>query len=479
MKVISIDLGATSGRVMTVSYEEGKISYEENYRFENRTYLDEKGILRWDFQFLIGNVLSGLKKALGAHPDCKSISIDTWAVDYGLLKDGKLLFDPICYRDVHSFEAQEKVLRRMRFENIYQKVGIQNLHFNTIYQLAANQEEIAKADCLLMIPDLIAYFLTGERRIEQTNASTTSLYSLGQDGFDASLLELIHVPREIFPKMIYPGEIYGKLKRDIYDLDIPVIACCSHDTASAVLGCSGENHFAYLSSGTWSLIGTELKHTLINEEGRKANFTNEVGYGNTIRFLKNTMGMFLINEIRNDFKKNGKNITVDEIYNLVSKSKDVPSVLDVNAPLFETPGNMIWKVNSYLEKTNQEKPSTEGEMFRLIYKSMALSYRDVIHHLENLTGEKFTSILVVGGGNKATYLNQAFADAVNRKVETGASEATVVGNAFAQFLSLGVIRNVTEGRRIIKDSFECQSFFPKNSKYYDDEYRRYQEICAK
>lgn len=479
MKVISIDLGATSGRVMTVSYEDGKISYEENFRFENRTYLDEKEILRWDFRFLMENVLSGLKKALSEHPDCKSISIDTWAVDYGLLKDGKLLSDPICYRDIHSFESQKEVLSRMPFAEIYQKVGIQNLHFNTIYQLAMNQKEIATADCLLMIPDLIAYFLTGEMRIEQTNASTTSLYSLQEDSFVPALLDLVHVKKEIFPRMIHPGEVYGMLKREIYDIEIPIIACCSHDTASAVLGSSGENRFAYLSSGTWSLIGTELSHPLINEEGRKANFTNEVGYGNTIRFLKNTMGMFLINEVRKDFEKKGERIPVGEIYNLVSQSKDVPSILDVNDPLFETPGDMFEKVNSYLEKTGQEKPVTSGEMLRMIYKSMALSYRDLIHRLEELIGEKFTSILIVGGGNQATYLNQAFADASNRKVETGASEATVVGNALAQFMTLGVIKDVKEGRRIIKDSFKCQIFYPQNTQYYDAEYERYQKICAK
>ncbi len=476
MKVISIDLGATSGRVMTVSYEDGKFSYVENARFDNKTYLDGKNILRWDFSLLIDNVISGLKKALSESPDAKSISIDTWAVDYGLIKDGKLLSDPMCYRDVHSFDTQKEVLSELPFEKIYSKVGIQNLHFNTIYQLRFDRENVKNADCLLMIPDLIAYYLTGEMRIELTNASTTSLYSFRNGHFDEELLSLIGIDESVFPKMIYPGERYGMLKKEISPVEIPVVACPSHDTASAVLGASGKGTFAYISSGTWSLIGTELDSMNVSEKGFRANFTNEVGYNNTIRYLKNTMGMFLINEVRNDYKRKGIEIKVSEILSLVKGSKDIHSYLDVDSPCFEAPGDMIAKVMDYLDKTNQEKPTTPGEMLRMIYKSMALRYRVILSSLEVIIGKKFSSIIVVGGGNQASYLNQAVADACKIKVITGASEATVMGNALSQFIALGAVKDVKEGRERILNSFPSMTFDPKDSEYYDSEMKNYLKI---
>lgn len=473
MKVISIDLGATSGRVMTITYENNQFSYVENSRFENRTYLDEKDNLRWDFSFLMENVISGLKKALSSSDDIQSISIDTWAVDYGLLKDGKLMNDPLCYRDVHSFQSQKEVTSVMPFEEIYQRVGIQNLHFNTIYQLKYDLENVLKADSLLLIPDLIAYYLTGEKRIELTNASTTSLYSFKQGRFDEELLHLIGIDEKVFPKMISPGETYGCLKEEISKKRISVLACPSHDTASAVLGASGFDRFAYISSGTWSLIGTELDDIHISKEGLKANFTNEIGYGNKIRYLKNTMGMFLINEVRKDYKKKGLEIPVKDILPLVEKSEDIPSYLDVDSPCFEAPGNMIEKVLSYLKETNQKQPSSPGEMFKMIYKSMALRYKEILSSLENIIKKKFTSIIVVGGGNQADYLNQAVADACDIEVKTGCSEATVMGNAVSQFIALGKIKDVDEGRRRIEASFPGKRFLPKRVKYYEEEMKNY------
>ncbi len=479
MKVISIDLGATSGRVMTVSYENEKFSYAENFRFENRTYLDEKECLRWDFSFLLENVISGLKKALSSSDDIQSISIDTWAVDYGLLKEDKLMADPLCYRDVHSFQSQKEVTSHMSFEEIYERVGIQNLHFNTIYQLKYDLKNVQEADSLLLIPDLIAYFLTGEKRIELTNASTTSLYSFKKGQFDEGLLHLIGIDENVFPKMIHPGETYGYLKEEISKKRIPVLACPSHDTASAVLGASGFGKFAYISSGTWSLIGTELDDVHISKEGLAANFTNEIGYGNKIRYLKNTMGMFLINEVRKDYKKKGIEISIKDILPLVEQSKDIPSYLDVDSPCFESPGDMVGKVHSYLEKTGQESPSSPGEMLKIIYKSMALRYNEIFSCLESITKTKFTSIIIVGGGNQADYLNQAIADSCDIEVKIGCSEATVMGNALSQFLALGKIKDVDEGRRRIESSFPGKTFLPKRKKYYEEEMKKYKTALRK
>ena len=476
MKVISIDLGATSGRVMIVSHDNHRFAYEEVKRFDNRTYLDEEGYLRWDFKLLFDNIVSGIRKALEKEEDISSISIDSWAVDYGFLKNGELFRDPLCYRDTHSFEGQKDFLKKVPFEKLYSMVGIQNLHFNTIYQLYGDKTDFSDMDCFLMIPDLIAYFLTGNARLEETNASTTSFYRYQEKKLSDELLQEIGIPKRLFPKLIQPGESYGNLKKEYSSgKEIPVLACASHDTASAVLGANGQGQFAYISSGTWSLIGTELKTPIMNEESRKANFTNEIGYADTVRFLKNTMGMFLINETRNDYKRHGTEVKVSDIVRLVTQAKDIKTYLDVNDPCFETPGDMLSKISSYVEKTSQVLPSTPGEMMKVIYKSMALSYRKIIENLERLTDRKIDSILVVGGGNQADILNQYTADACKIRVVTGASEATVLGNALSQFISLDEIKNVEEGRADIGNSISGKTFLPENEEYWNKEYEDYQK----
>ena len=482
MKVISIDLGATSGRVMTLVYEQNKFTYHENARFLNKVY-EKNGVLRWDFNYLFANILQGIKAALKENPDIASIGIDTWGVDYGLLKDGKLIDDPVCYRDTRTFEPQKELLNRIPFEKIYSLVGIQNLHFNTIYQLYAEKENIKQVDTLLMIPDLIAYYLTGEMRLEETNASTTSLYSQQEGAINQELLDWIDIPNRIFPKIIHPGEVYGNLKAEFLPngmtRNIPVTAVCTHDTGSAVLGANGISPFAYISSGTWSLIGTELDKPIINQDSLKANFTNEIGYASSIRFLKNTMGMFLINEVRNDYKAKGVEIPVSQIVDEVLKSEDLDTYLAVDDPLFETPGNMLSKIEQYLVKTNQKMPNSPGQMMRVIYKSMALTYHKIILQLESLSHHKFESILVVGGGNQAEILNQYTANACHLDVITGPSEATVIGNGLAQLLSLKAISSVKEGREIISHSITSNIYHPTEVEYWKKQYENYLAHCNK
>lgn len=466
MKAIAVDLGATSGRVMCIDHSNGRFFLEEDARFLNKTYIDSNGYLHWDFQYLLNNVIGGIKTALIKNPDAESIAIDTWGVDYGLLdKSGKLIHDPYCYRDEHSFATQKDVLSKIPFEKIYSICGIQNLHFNTIYQLAGDPTGFDNVETFLMIPDLIAYYLTGEKRLEETNASTTSLYSKKEEKISTELLNAIGVPERIFPKLIKAGDTYGYLKEEFLPVGInkkiKVIASPTHDTASAVLGANGEGEFAYISSGTWSLIGTELKEPLTNEKARQYNFTNEIGYGNTVRFLKNTMGMFLINEIRNDYEAKGNKISVSDIVPLVNEAKDLNTLIDVNDPIFEAPGNMLNKLDTYLTKTNQEKPSSPGETMKLIYKSMAVAYKDIISHLEEITAKKINSILIVGGGNQAEILNQYLANECKIEVITGASEATILGNALCQFIALGEIKDVITGRRDIANSISSKTYYPK------------------
>ena len=270
MKVLAIDLGATSGRIMTITHINHQFSYEENARFLNKTYYDKDGYLRWDFDYLLNNIKEGIKVALAKNKDIGSIGIDTWGVDYGLLKNGKLINDPICYRDVHSFLGRKEVLQKISFNDLYFQTGIQNLHFNTIFQLACDKTNFGEVDSFLMIPDLIAYFLTGEARLEETNASTTSLYIKKDGKMAKTLLDIINIPEKIFPKIIKAGELYGYLNKEFLPINtnrkIKVIAVPSHDTASAVLGTNGEKDFVYISSGTWSLIGVELEMIIKTKE---------------------------------------------------------------------------------------------------------------------------------------------------------------------------------------------------------------------
>lgn len=480
MKVISIDIGATSGRVMVVKYENNIINYEEMHRFDNKTYLKDE-TLYWDFNLLINNIIDGIKISLNKYDDIKSIGIDTWGVDYGVIdKDGNLVGDPICYRDTHTYLKQQEVLKIIPFEELYKHVGIQNMHFNTIYQLYKD-ERIKEGNTILMIPDLIAYYLTGKKYLELTNASTTSLYNFKKKEIDKEILDKLNIPSSLFPKMIYPKEAYGELKKEIYPDNykgnkIEVIAVCSHDTASSVLGMDGFDHFAYLSSGTWSLIGTELDSPLYNEESIKANFTNEIGYDFSIRYLKNTMGMFLINETRKDFKKKGIDIPVCKIKDCVLEAKDIPSYLDTNDASFETPGDMIYKINQYLIKTNQVLPSNEKEYLRLIYKSMALSYKNLIIKLERLINHPIDSLLIGGGGNQASILNQFSANALNKTVKTGPIESTIMGNGICQFLHYGIFENVIEARKVIEKSINTQTYYPCDVKAWENEYQNFLKV---
>lgn len=484
MKVATIDLGATSGRIRVVKEQDGFLSYEEIHRFPNRTYRDLDGVLRWDFSFLLSEIRKGRKRALERHTDIASIGIDTWGVDYGLLNEkGELMEDPICYRDEGTFESRKELLSKIPYEEIYSITGIQNRHFNTIYQLHRQRKARKGVSTRLLIPDLIAYYLTGVRKREETNASTTGLYDKRKKRISPFLLKQIDVPCSLFPPRIFPGEVYGGRKKEFLPSPrrqpLPVVAIASHDTASAVLASNGEKPFAFLSSGTWSLMGTEIDEPMITRESYKENFTNEVGYGSNIRFLKNRMGRFLINEVRKDYERRGVRISLEKIAGLVSASKDLDIYLDVDDPLFETPGNRLSKIKSYLTKTNQIRPSSPGERRKTLYVSMALTYKRVFSQLVSLTGIPLDSLLVVGGGNRASILNQYTADATKAKVRTGSSEATALGNALCQFIRLGTFDGKEDGRKAISRSFKGQTFVPKDTWKWEKKYWSYRKIVQK
>lgn len=478
MRIITVDLGASSGRVIVAKVVEGKLVLEEMNRFYH-SIIDHDGTLSWDIDFIYRNVKEGIDKALDLYQGISSIGIDTWGVDYVYLdKDDKLVRDPLSYRDPRVDKASEDVLSLISKEKLYARFGIQFLKFNTIFQLYDDfnhrKKEVRKAKTFLMLPDYLAYLLTGEKRLEITNASTTSLLDPKHLVLDEEVLKTLKIPATLFPPLINPGEKIGDY---VYkNKKYPVRAVCSHDTASAILGTNIDKDAAYLSSGTWSLLGVELTSPLISEKCEKFNFTNELGYGQTFDFLKNIMGMFIVNNLRSDWKKEGRDVETKDISRLVKEAKDIPSYFDPDDERLSTPFDMEKKLISVLKATKQVIPSTQGEWLKLIYRSMACKYRFVLDRLSKTTNHEYRRIVICGGGNKAEALNQMSADITGCQVELGPDEATVVGNALAQLIAIKEVKNVAEGRKLIKASYPEKTYTPQNKEQSEKDYAAFLKI---
>lgn len=476
-RVLALDIGASSGRFIVFSFDDGKFETDEVYRFYNGQDFFE-GHLRWNLEKLFICIKEGLKIALNKYKDIKSLGVDTWAVDYGRLnKDGNLIEQPIGYRDSRNFESMNKLLSVLPYSEIYKETGIQKLSFNTIFQLYDDVQNGRELSKILLIPDLINYMLTGEMRMELTNASTTALYNPVKKELSKTLLEKIGVDESIFAKLINPSEFVGYLKDEIVEelgiYRIPVVSVGSHDTASAVAGTVLVDNVAYLSSGTWSLLGVELEKPLINEDTLNANFTNEIGLEHRVRFLKNISGLFIIQELRKDFAKD-KEVSFQQLQEEANLIKNNHFFIDVTHKLFNEPGDMVSKFYEYLKLTKQfTRKLSRGEIVRSVYESLVFKYVDEIKNLAKLTGKKIEKLCVVGGGNKATLLNQLIANALNIQVETGLGEATAFGNALAQFIYLKVFENLDVARAHLENNIKKEIYVPKDVAKYERKYRDY------
>ncbi|MBP2057141.1 rhamnulokinase [Lactobacillus colini] len=477
---VAVDIGASSGRLMLSQLKDGKMSLKEMHRFTNG-FSFKQGHDRWDIDHIIKEILLGLEKIKQAgYPDI-SLGIDTWAVDYVLVgKDGKKLEDPISYRDARTNTAIKDLTARVSKEKIYQKTGIQFLDFNTLYQLFKEDKDLlAKTDKIMMIPDYIGYVLTGKAVSEVTNASTTQMLSLREGLFDKNLLKEVNVKPEQFPKLVDAGTPLGKLdksKFSKYDLpDTDLITVASHDTASAVVGSPGMgHHWAYLSSGTWSLIGTELN---VPENGSKAfaeNYTNEWGAYGTYRFLKNIMGLWMIQCVRREF--NNK-YSFSELAEKASTVKPFQQFIDVNDKRFENPKSMISEIKNYCRETGQQIPESPGEICMAIYSNLALFYAQQIQKLNDILGYKIDTLNIVGGGSNVALLNQLTATISGIDVYAGPDEATAIGNLTVQMITKGDILNVYLARRIISDSFDIKKYLPQEEKYHRifEEYKEFMQ----
>ena len=446
---VAVDIGASSGRLMLGQLEDGKLKLQEMHRFKNG-FEFKNNYDRWNIDYLIDEIFKGLEKIKESGYTEVSLGIDTWAVDYVLVgKDGKKLQDPISYRDKRTSNSINELTTEVSKEYIYKKTGIQFLNFNTLYQLFEEDKELLKkTDKIMMIPDYIGYILTGKAVTEITNASTTQMLSLREGLFDKNLLEKVNVSSDQFAKLVDAGTVLGNLKEDSkYELPkVNVVTVATHDTASAVIGtpCEGQ-HWAYLSSGTWSLIGTELN---IPENGAKAfkeNYTNEWRAYGTYRFLKNIMGLWMAQCVKNELNDQ---YSFSELAELAGEVEPFEQFINVNDQRFQNPGNMIQEIQAYCRETGQKVPETPGEIMMAIYSNLALFYANEISKLDDIMGYHIDTLNIVGGGSNVALMNQLTSIIANVDVYAGPSEATAIGNILVQMITAGDVLNVYLGRRI-------------------------------
>jgi rhamnulokinase len=482
-KYIAVDLGAESGRVMLGSVSTDKVILEEIHRFGNGP-IEDNGSLRWDFNKLLSEIKTGISmaaKAAGAQ--VWGIGIDSWGVDFGLLDaDGELIENPYHYRDSQTTGMMNKAFKLLSKRDIYENTGVQFMQLNSLYQLLAmhlnNSIALAKATNLIFIADLFSYFLSGRIFAEYSLASTSQFMDMRTSQWSKEILDKLSLPMEIMPKIVQPGSVVGQLISKIgRELDcgpIPVIAIGSHDTASAVAAVPAvsETNWAYLSSGTWSLMGVEVPKAIINDKTFKYEFTNEGGVENTIRLLKNIMGLWLTQECRRQWQREGTDLSYADLTAMAEKAEPFARHIDVDYSGFLAPGDMPKRINEYLIETGQKPIDDKGLMIRSILENLALKYRSIMEAVEDVAGHKIDVLHIVGGGIQNELLCQFTANALGKKVITGPIEATASGNIIMQAIATGQIKSLSEARQIIRNSFELKEYQPQDTAFWKEQYEK-------
>ena len=470
---LGIDLGAESGRVMAGLWNGKRIRLEEIHRFPNGPVrLGES--LRWDVLRLWAEIQNGLTVAAKKYgKQVVSVGVDTWGVDYVLLsRNNEILGQPYHYRDPRTNGVMQKAFKRVSREEIFSQTGLQFMQINTLFQLLALKERdpelLEQADCLLLMPDFFHWCLCGSRVVEFTNGSTTQcLHPLKRD-WARGLLKKVGLPAAIFPKVVAPGTNLGTLLPAVCKQtglgNIRVVAPPTHDTAAAVAGVptanTGKANWAYISSGTWSLMGVEVNNAVLTPRALELNMTNEGGLDGTYRLLKNIMGLWLVQQCKRSFDAAGKKYDYARLAQMAAKATPLRSVVDVNDPLFLNPPDMPQAIQDYCFETKQPVPKTAGQLVRCAYESLALKYREVLRSLEELTGEAIETIHIVGGGSQSALLNQFAADACQRPVVVGPVEATVMGNLLTQARADGELSSLAEMREVVRRSSKVQHYEP-------------------
>lgn len=461
---IAVDIGASSGRLLLAEKVDESLTVKEIHRFKNGFERIE-GHDRWNIDELLKQICMGLEKALRHGVQECTLGIDTWAVDYVLLDGKKKLAQPIAYRDSRTKNAMEKFWKKIPKTDMYRKTGIQFLPFNTVFQYAVD-DALNDATTSLLIPDYLAYALTGKMVAEETNASTTQLLNVFKRDYDDELIQAAGVTRAQLPALVAPGTYIGDVQSTIREqYTIPIVhvyAVATHDTASAVVGVPAQTeNFAYISSGTWSLIGTELKEPVVTQESYEANYTNEWGAEKTYRFLKNITGMWTIQEIARNLNHQ---YTYAEMAELAAKVTPFQQIVDLNDDRFTNPENMIEEIQAYCREQQQPVPETVGELTMCVYSNLARLYAMELQRLEQLTDRHFEVLHIVGGGSNVALLNQLTADTTGIPVVAGPGEATAYGNLLMQLTAVGEWKNVAQARQYLRKHITLQTYKPKGKK---------------
>ena len=455
---LAVDIGASSGRHILGHMENGKMILEEIYRFENGM-VKKDGELCWEFDRLFNEIVNGLKKCKEIGKIPVSMGVDTWGVDFVLLdKNDKVLGNTVGYRDHRTEGMDEEVYKTISLKDLYARTGIQKAIFNTVYQLMAvkkkHPEYLEQAETLLHVPDYFHFLLTGEKTCEYTEATTGQLVCPTTKDWDYELIDMLGYPKKIFQKLIMPGTSIGHLTdavKEAVGFDLEVVAPATHDTGSAVLAVpANDDDFIYISSGTWSLMEIERKEADCSEKSCEMNFTNEGGYAGRFRYLKNIMGLWMIQSVRHEFDDA---YSFAQICEMAEEAKDFPSRVDANDECFLSPENMTKEVQDYCRRTGQKVPETLGEIATVIYTSLAECYAKIAKELEEMTGRTYSRIHIVGGGSNAGYLNELTAKATKKEIHAGPGEATAIGNITAQMLKAEEFKTIEEARTTIHESF--------------------------
>jgi rhamnulokinase len=472
---LGVDLGAESGRVIGGFLNGRTVRLEELHRFENRP-VEIANTLRWDVLHLWRDIKDGLSIAGKSHgKTIRSVGVDSWGVDYALLsKNGELVGLPYHYRDPRTRGLLEKSFRKMSRQRIFAQTGLQFLEINTLYQLQALRrdcpEVLKAADCFLMIADFFHWCLSGVRAVEFTNATTTQLLHPLRRSWSAGLLKTFQLPAGIFPAIVKPGTTLGVLRRQVSEQcglsRLPVVAPATHDTASAVAAVPARfanGPWAYISSGTWSLMGIETRRALLSPNVLENNFTNEGGIDGTYRVLKNIAGLWLVQRCRHAFSSNGQSLSYAQLARLAASARPLRSILDVADPSFVNPPDMPAAIRQFCRRTRQPIPASIGEISRCALESLALKYAEVLETLERIAGHRIEVIHIVGGGSRNGLLNQLAADACNRPVIAGPVEATALGNVLVQAMADGEISSLDQLREIVHQSCGTKTYHSRPS----------------
>lgn len=470
-KVLAFDFGASSGRAILATFENGRLSYEEIHRFENNPR-DKDGHFCWDFDTLLSEVKLGIEKA----GEFDSIGFDTWGVDFGLLDEsGRLLADPVHYRDARTEGMVEKALKIMDAQALYAKTGNQIMSINTLFQLIALKQQqpelLKKAKTMLFMPDLFSYMLSGTAACEQSIASTSQMMDLSKGTWNTEVLKVFDLPENLFLTPVKSGTVTGSLG------NAKMVAVAGHDTQCAVAAVPTQSEdIAFLSCGTWSLLGTELDSPILTQQSAALGLSNELGANGKCNYLKNIIGLWLIQESRRAWRKKGEEYSYADLERLALDAKPLQCFIDPDAPEFTPPGDIPARVQEFCRKTGQYVPQTVGEIMRCIYESLALKYRFAIQQLQAATGKSFKALHILGGGTKDRLLCQMSANSTGLPVVAGPIEATALGNIIIQLVALGKLKDIAEGRALIAQTETLKNYAPCEIAAWDKAYEAYKTI---